>query len=66
MKPVFATLRQLGHLSSNYIDGSCLIGPDKGACEHNVVDTVTFLDSYIHPEESVFIPTQKLGFWGSF
>lgn len=67
MKPVFATLLQLGHLSSNYIDDSCLIGPDKGACEHNEVDTVKFLDSLgfvIHPEKSVFIPTQKLVFLG--
>ena len=27
MKPVFATLRQLGHFSSGYIDDSWLMGP---------------------------------------
>ena len=67
MKPVFATLRQLGHLSSGYIDDSWLMGPVWDDCAKNVVDTVKLLDTLgfvVHPEKSVFIPTQKLVFLG--
>ena len=67
MKPVFATLRQLGHLSSGYIDDSWLMGPVWNDCAKNVVDTVKLLDSLgfvVHPDKSVFIPTQKLVFLG--
>ena len=39
MKPVFATLRQLGHLSSGYIDDSWLMGPVWDDCAKNVIDT---------------------------
>ena len=62
MKPVFATLRQLGHLSSGYIDDSWLMGPVWDDCAKNVVDKVKLLDTLgfvVHPEKSVFIPTQK-------
>lgn len=65
MKPVFAILRQLGHLSSGYIDDSWLMGPVWDDCAKNVVDTVRLLDTLrfvVHPEKSVFIPTQKLVF----
>ena len=67
MKPVFATLRQLGHLSSGYIDDSWLMGPVWDDCAKNVIDTVKLLDTLgfvVHPEKSVFIPTQKLVFLG--
>ena len=45
MKPVFATLQQLGHLSSGYIDDSWLMGPVWDDCAKNVVDTVKLLDT---------------------
>ena len=67
MKPVFATLRQFGHLSSGYIDDSWLMGPDWDDCAKNVVDAVKLLDTLgfvVQPEKSVFIPTQKLMFLG--
>lgn len=69
MEPVFATLRQLGHLSSGYIDDSWLTGPVWDDCAKNVVDTVKLLDILgfvfvVHPEKSVFILTQKLVFLG--
>ena len=67
MKQVFATVRQLGHLSSGYIDDSWLMGPVWDDCAKNVVDTVKLLDTLgfvVHPEKSVFIPTQKLIFLG--
>ena len=66
-KPVFATLRQLGHLSSGYIDDSRLIGPVWDDCAKYAVDTVKILDILdfvVHPEKSLFIPTQKLVFLG--
>ena len=65
MKPVFATLQQLGHLPSGYIDDSWLMGPVWDDCAKNFVDTVKLLDTLgfvVHPEKSVFIPTQKLVF----
>ena len=37
---LFATLRQLGHLSSGYIDDSWLMGTVWDYCAKNVVDTV--------------------------
>jgi len=65
MKPVFATLRQLGHLSSGYIDDSWLMGSVWNDCAKNVVDTVKLLHSLgfvVHPEKSVFISNSKAGF----
>ena len=62
MKPVFSNLRQLGHLPTNYIDDSCLIGRDWDDCERNVIDTVKILDTLgfvVHPHKSVLTPTQK-------
>ncbi|XP_068719339.1 uncharacterized protein [Montipora capricornis] len=67
MKPVFATLRQLGHLSSGYIDDSWLMGPVWDNCAKNVVDTVKLLDTLgfvVYPKKSLSIPTQKLVFLG--
>jgi len=50
MKLVYTTLRQLGHLSSDYIENSCLTGPDKKDCVLNLVNTDKFLDSldFVH------------------
>ena len=67
MKPVFATLQQLGHLSSGYIDDSWLMGSDWNDHAKNVVDTVKLLDTLgfvVLSEKSVFIPAQKLVFLG--
>ncbi|XP_068749421.1 uncharacterized protein [Montipora capricornis] len=67
MKPVSSTLRQLGDLSTNYIDDSCLFGQDWGDCAQNVIDTVKILDTLgfvVHPHKSVFTPTQKLVYLG--
>ena len=67
MKPVFSTLRQLGHLSANYIDDSCLFSQDCDDCAQNVIDTVKILDTLgfvVHPLKSVFTPTQKLVYLG--
>lgn len=42
VKPVYSVLRQLGHLSSPYIDDSYLQGEDYDSCLANIIDTVRF------------------------
>ena len=67
MKPVFVTLRQLGHLCSGNIDDFWLMGLVWEDCAKPVVDTVKLLDTLgfvVHPGKFVFIPTQKLVFLG--
>ena len=67
LKPVYATLTAQGHESSGYIDDSYLQGDDYEECTHNVIDTVSILDTVgfvTHPKKSVFIPTQELVFLG--
>jgi len=70
MKPVFATLRGKGHLSSGYlhVDDSFLVGYSYDECQSNINDTLKFLkDLGFCPNEdkSVLKPThvlQHLGF----
>ena len=67
LKPAYATLRSMGHLNSGYIDASYLQGDTSAECHKNVTDTITLftkLGFHIHPEKSVFIPSQKLTFLG--
>ncbi|XP_028407843.1 uncharacterized protein LOC114530423 [Dendronephthya gigantea] len=67
MKPVFASLRQQGHVSSPYIDDFFLMGNDHEECISNVIDTIKLLDNLgfvPHPNKSVFRPTQSLVFLG--
>ena len=50
-----------------HIDDSFLVGYDYTACNNNVkvtVDTFLKLGFVIHPEKSVFIPTQEIEFLG--
>lgn len=63
MKLPMTALHRLGHISSNYIDDLILQGRTYTDCVHNVIDTVSQLDPLgfvIHPDKSVFIPTQVL------
>lgn len=63
MKPPMTALHRLGHIASNYIDDLILQGRTYTDCVHNVIDTVSQLDPLgfvIHPDKSVFIPTQVL------
>ena len=56
-----------GHLSSRYIDDVWLMRQIWDDCAKHVVATVKLLDTLgfeVHPEKSVFIPTQKLVFLG--
>ena len=57
----------MGHLNLGYIDDSYLQGDTVEDCQQNVGDTVTLftrLGFFIHPEKSVFVPTQQLTFLG--
>lgn len=67
LKPVYSTLRQMGHLSVAYIDDSYLQADLYDHCVQNVIDTVTMFDKLglvVHPEKSVLVPTQRLVFLG--
>ena len=67
MSPPFKHLRSKGHLSVKYLDDSLLIGETARICLNNVTDTVNLLRSLgftIHPDKSVFVPTQKITFLG--
>lgn len=67
MKPDHAVLRQLGLINSPCIDDSYLQGGSFEECLANVLDTVKMflsLGFILHPQKSVFTPTQKLVFWG--
>ena len=63
MKPIFATLRDHGHLSVGFIDDSYLQGDDYEQCVKNITDTVALIDKVglvPHPDKSVLYPTQIL------
>ena len=67
LKPVYATLRQKGHLNVGYIDDSYLQGDTREDCQANVTDTCDLfsrLGFVIHPLKSVLVPTQSLIFLG--
>ena len=67
LKPIFATLRAKGHVSSAYIDDSCLQGSTYQLCKQNIEETVKLMDSLgltVKPEKSVFEPTQQIIFLG--
>ena len=67
MKPVYASLRMLGHTNSGYIDDSLLVADSFSECEENINDTVslvTDLGFIIHEKKSVLVPTRKVTFLG--
>ena len=67
LKPVFANLRQKGHISTSYIDDSCLQGGTYKDCENNIKDTVLLMDSLgltVHPTKSVLTPARQITFVG--
>ncbi len=62
LKTVFAVLRRNGHISTAYIDDSCLQGDTYIDCQHNIRETVQLMDSLgftIHPSKSVLIPSKQ-------
>lgn len=68
MKPVYATLRKLGHQNAGYIDDSLLASNSKEACVRNVHDTVHLMNDLgfvIHGKKSVLVPTKNITFLGN-
>lgn len=67
LKPVFATLRKMGHSNVAYIDDSLLQSETYEQCLQNVRDTMNLVDVVgltTHPEKSIIIPTQCIEFVG--
>jgi len=67
MKPPLAYLRQKGCTISGYIDDFFIQGNDMQDCYSNLEETVRLflrLGFYVHPEKSVFTPSQSLTFLG--
>ncbi|WAQ97754.1 POL-like protein [Mya arenaria] len=67
MKPVFGTLRKQGHISTAYIDDSCLQGDTYVKCERNIFDTIELMDSLgltVYPSKSSLIPSRQITFVG--
>lgn len=64
LKPVFAHLRKIGHISSPYLDDTFLKGNTYEQCVDNVQDTMHMFDSLgftAHDDsKSVTIPTQQI------
>ena len=44
LKPVFARLREYGHISCGYLDDIFLVGKDYTSCERNIKDTLVLLE----------------------
>ena len=67
LKPVFSSLRKLGHISVVYIDDTWLTSKDYNSFVNNIAETITLLDRLgfvIYPEKSILIPTQEITFLG--
>ena len=65
LKPPFAYLKEQGLSSVVYVDDTLLGGDTFEECQDNVFSTFTCLedlDFYIHPEKSIFTPTQDIIF----
>lgn len=69
LKPIFSTLRRMGHAISGYIDDSLLVGDTYQECTENVIDTKWLFEKtgfIVNEKKSVFQPVQKLQFLGFF
>ena len=67
LKPVYSTLRQVGHMNVGYIDDSYLQGPSFDDCSKNVQDTVQLFNKVgflLNKEKSILIPSYELTFLG--
>lgn len=65
LKPVYASLRKLGHKSVGYIDDSLLCGESLNECTENIQATMSLfskLGFVIHKNKSVLLPTKEIIF----
>ena len=67
LKPVFASLHELGYGSSVHVDDSLLLARTFQESFDNVLTKISLLQELgfvIHPKKSIFVPTQKITFLG--
>ena len=67
LKPVFATLRKKGHVSTAFLDDSLLLGGTREECIDNIQDTLTLfqqLGFVVHPTKSVLRPAKRIQYLG--
>lgn len=67
LKPVYSTLRKMGHVNVAYIDDSLLVSDSYSECVQNINHTVSIFDHLgftVHPDKSVLKPTQSITFVG--
>ena len=67
LKPVFASLHELGYESSVYVDDSLLLAQTFQECFDDVLATISMLLELafvIRLTKSIFVPTQKITFLG--
>ena len=63
LKPVYAVLREMGHVISGYIDDSFLMGLSFDTCLSNIQDANNLMESlgfHMNYAKSVMVPTQRL------
>ena len=68
MKPVYATLRQLGHSNSGFIDDWLLVSETFNECKENICDPESLMQKLgfiIHKTKSVLVPTKDIVFLGN-
>ncbi|CAG2188300.1 unnamed protein product [Mytilus edulis] len=68
LKPVYSSLRVLGHVNVGYIDDSLLLGETIEECNKNVNDTIELMSKLgfvIHEDKSVFQPSKQIIFLGN-
>ena len=66
-KVFFSQLRQLGHISTSYIDDCLLLADNVPDARKNVADTVLMSHKagfVVHPTKSVLVPTQEIVYLG--
>lgn len=67
LKPPLSKLRAMGHVMTAYIDDSLLVGNTMEQTTQAVRDAATLLERLgfiIHPEKSIFSPTQEIEYLG--
>ena len=67
LKPVYAHLREQGHVSTAFLDDSLLLADIEQACIENIQATVQLLRSLgfiVHLEKSMLVPSQTIQYLG--
>ena len=67
MKPVYASLRAKGHISTAFLDDSLLVGITRERCMQDVLDSLETLQSLgfiVYPTKSVLQPTEVVQYLG--